>query len=254
MLRLTIILSVLVCVARPQTLNSCTTPHFTPGKCLDLMKCDKLLSLTKMPILEEVRWYLRESVCSSTGVLPVVCCPEEKPIFSSAPAISRTPGTAEPDVLLSSWLAWSPFTPCTVTCGGGTQARARQRECGQEGECGGEEREERGCGDTECGERTESERNQDAAWSSWGEWSACSVSCSGGRQTRVRECYCYDSVQTGGGCGCEGDVVDVRQCGEEECPTVLDTSSDCEDLANNGFAHPGLNVLCRHEKGNHISK
>ena len=72
MIRLTILLSLLVGVVRPQNLISCTTPHYTPGKCVDLMKCDKLLSLTKKPILEEVRWYLRESVCSSTEVLPVV--------------------------------------------------------------------------------------------------------------------------------------------------------------------------------------
>ena len=124
--------------------NSCTTPHGKPGECIGLRQCGNVLALLKKPIPDEVIGYLRKSVCSFTGFLPDVCCPEEKPTFGGEES------TPPPQPQESSWSSWSPYSSCTVTCGGGTQSRTRA--CTPEGECQGEGREERECSTDPCGE------------------------------------------------------------------------------------------------------
>ena len=76
---------------------------------------------------------------------------------------------------------WSEWTQCSQTCGGGSQER--RRECGLasrsklDNPCLQPLREERGCNETPC-----------PLFSPWSSWSACSVSCGGGNQTRTRKC------------------------------------------------------------------
>ena len=127
--------------------NSCTTPHSKPGRCVGLRQCGNVLSLLKKPIPDEVIGYLRKSVCSFTGFLPDVCCPEEKPTFGEEENTSPPP---PPPPQESSWSSWSPYSSCSVSCGGGTQSRTRA--CTPGGDCEGEGREERECGTDPCGE------------------------------------------------------------------------------------------------------
>jgi len=188
--------------------NSCTTPHNKQGKCVGLRQCGNVLSLLKKPIPEEVIGYLRKSVCSFTGFLPDVCCPEQKPTFGEL--ITTTP---TPETVKGSWSAWSPYSSCTVSCGGGTQFRTRACSISKEGGCEGEGREERECGATEC--------EVHGAWSSWGEWSNCTVSCGGGNQTRERECN--DPAPANGGDECEGEVREAQDCNEDECSVEIPT-------------------------------
>eukprot|EP00090_Calanus_glacialis_P008462 TRINITY_DN16813_c0_g1_i1.p1 TRINITY_DN16813_c0_g1~~TRINITY_DN16813_c0_g1_i1.p1 ORF type:complete len:481 (-),score=131.69 TRINITY_DN16813_c0_g1_i1:105-1547(-) len=202
--------------------TSCTTPHNKQGKCVGLRQCGNVLSLLKKPIPDEVIGYLRKSVCSFTGFLPDVCCPEEKPTFGEE---STTPQPVTPQPEVTSWSVWSPYSSCTVTCGGGTQSRTRT--CSQEGECDGEERDERECGAEECG--------VNGAWSSWGGWSACSASCGGGDQTRERKCN--DPAPSNGGDGCEGEEKDTQECGRDECPKLVEIPSEC------GQANVGSNRI-----------
>jgi len=199
--------------------NSCTTPHNKQGKCVGLRQCGNVLSLLKKPIPDEVIGYLRKSVCSFSGFLPDVCCPEEKPTFGEEVTITTTTTTTTtttpPPAQESSWSSWSPYSSCTVTCGGGTQSRTRA--CSQEGECEGEGKEEKACGTEECG--------VNGTWSSWGEWSVCSQSCGGGNQTRARECN--DPAPSNGGNDCEGEKNDSQECGKDECPKVVEIPSQC---------------------------
>ena len=51
----------------------------------------------------------------------------------------------------------------------------------------------------------------DGAWSTWGAWSDCSRSCSGGMQSRNRKCEPDDST-------CCGSAVQETRCNPALCP------------------------------------
>uniref|UniRef100_A0A915PNE2 Uncharacterized protein n=1 Tax=Setaria digitata TaxID=48799 RepID=A0A915PNE2_9BILA len=50
-----------------------------------------------------------------------------------------------------------------------------------------------------------------SAWSNWGAWSSCSVTCGGcGKQRRIRACYGSDRI-------CPGPNEEAKRCGEKRC-------------------------------------
>jgi len=95
-----------------------------------------------------------------------------------------------------------------VTCGVGVQTRTRTcirgDACGYS--CSGNTHETRSCGTTPV----------DSRWSGYGAWSACSVSCGIGVQTRTRTCIRGDAC----GLTCSGNTHETRSCGTAEDTTV----------------------------------
>jgi len=201
--------------------NSCVTPHKKPGQCVGLRQCGNVLSLLKKPIPDEVIGYLRASVCSFTGFLPDVCCPEEKPVFgesgSSLTTTTTTTTTTTPTTPIpaATWSNWSPFSQCSVTCGGGTQFRTRS--CSREGNCEGDKKEERQCGEEPC--------EIDGGWSEWGPWSPCSVSCGTGNQTRRR--VCDNPTPSPGGESCQDLAEEGKVCEQGACPAKVVIPEEC---------------------------
>lgn len=53
-------------------------------------------------------------------------------------------------------------------------------------------------------------------WSSWSLWSSCSVTCGGGRQSRVRTCT--NPAPANGGKDCKGASSETQACGTKLCP------------------------------------
>ncbi|EDO41039.1 predicted protein, partial [Nematostella vectensis] len=112
--------------------------------------------------------------------------------------------------------AWSKWTECSVTCGGGT--RQRERSCtnpepsngGRDCLHLGESEETEACNKDACPEPA-----VDGGWSDWTKWTACTVTCGGG--TRVRERSCTNPAPQGKGKHCEGSASETRSCGNDPC-------------------------------------
>ncbi|CAJ0958170.1 unnamed protein product, partial [Mesorhabditis belari] len=100
------------------------------------------------------------------------------------------------------WNQWGSWSSCSKSCGGGVQVRTRtcNTQCGV-CTCQGPATEERACNSQAC-----------CSWTQWSEWSACSVSCGNGIQTRNRGCSCADN-------SCPGSSIDVSDCAARvPCP------------------------------------
>lgn len=75
------------------------------------------------------------------------------------------------------------------------------------------------------------------AWSSWGAWPTCSLSCGGGQRTRFR--HCNQPLPSPGGRPCFGQAVEFQNCNEDPCPvhggwSTWSTWSPCSVSCNNG--------------------
>ena len=57
----------------------------------------------------------------------------------------------------------------------------------------------------------------DGTWLEWQEWQSCSVTCGGGTQERTRGCQ----QPLHGGLDCPGDSLEIRSCGELDCPGII---------------------------------
>ncbi|XP_064364124.1 SCO-spondin-like [Dromaius novaehollandiae] len=121
------------------------------------------------------------------------------------------------------WCDWSPWTPCSRSCGGEAASRYRACSCPQPqrggAACAGEQerhgdaglqRQRKGC------PAAAAACPVDGAWGAWGPWSPCE-GCAG-RATRVR--HCASPAARFGGLPCAGEARQSRPCPEE--------SSACE--------------------------
>mmetsp|Transcript_10485 Transcript_10485/g.18949 ORF Transcript_10485/g.18949 Transcript_10485/m.18949 type:complete len:841 (+) Transcript_10485:111-2633(+) len=114
------------------------------------------------------------------------------------------------------WGAWSEWDAafCSVTCGGGTKVRTREKAgaCSSD-EQGLTESQQRSCGEIPC--------PINCVWADWREWGSggtCSASCGGGVQTRTR----FFRPAYFAGLPCDGNSSETRVCNDQPCPV------DCE--------------------------
>ncbi|XP_062920094.1 hemicentin-1 isoform X2 [Mobula hypostoma] len=118
----------------------------------------------------------------------------------------------QPCPVTGGWSSWLPWSPCSETCGKGTQTRLRL--CNNpppsfDGtHCEGQDAQTRVCKNRMC--------PVDGKWIPWVSWSACSVSCGGGTRQRARTCS--NPTPRYGGRYCEGSDVQMDFCNSDPCP------------------------------------
>ncbi|XP_023931784.1 uncharacterized protein LOC106153735 isoform X3 [Lingula anatina] len=110
------------------------------------------------------------------------------------------------------WGSWTPWSSCSVTCGGGTQTRSRQ--CDNPAPSNG--------GNTCFGSGSESQQCNTQGcpvhgnWGYWTYWGTCTVTCGGGTQSRTR--LCNNPTPNYGGDNCPGEGKVSQSCNTQPCP------------------------------------
>ncbi|XP_061539337.1 LOW QUALITY PROTEIN: hemicentin-1 [Phycodurus eques] len=120
--------------------------------------------------------------------------------------------SVRPCPVAGGWGPWLPWSPCSETCGKGTQSRIRL--CNNPppafdgSPCEGTDTQTQVCKERLC--------PVDGKWSSWVSWGACSVSCGGGTKQRTR--LCASPAPQYGGRQCDGNDVHIDFCNSDPCP------------------------------------
>lgn len=110
---------------------------------------------------------------------------------------------------------WSEWSPCSVACGTGVQARTRSilRNPMYGGQPCGNLVQAQECQGTDC-----AAADADCVLSPWGDWSECTRSCGGGERLRTRSVL---SAASGGGAAC-GHTTEVQECNTQGCPVACE--------------------------------
>ncbi|XP_076099012.1 SCO-spondin-like isoform X4 [Mytilus galloprovincialis] len=132
------------------------------------------------------------------------------------------------------WSTWGGWQECSVTCGGGDKTRNRTctdpipQYSGED--CHGNDTEVAICNAILC--------PIDGIWSNWNEWTACSMSCGRGSQSRNRTCS--DPEPQYGGTHCFGNKSEEQNCNDDPCPingnwTEWSDWDECDVLCGGGI-------------------
>ncbi|KAK3095044.1 hypothetical protein FSP39_009582, partial [Pinctada imbricata] len=109
------------------------------------------------------------------------------------------------------WGSWASWGTCSLTCGGGTQDRSRTctNPAPQYGgaNCPNSATSRQDCNTQNC--------PIDGAWSSWGAWGTCTVTCGGGTQVKTRSCT--NPTPQYGGAICTGADSATQDCNTQVC-------------------------------------
>ena len=124
------------------------------------------------------------------------------------------------------WTKWTQWSDCSKTCSNGTQTRRRSctNPAPQYGgdDCTGETTQVQDCFLRHCPVHCQ--------WLEFSEWSACSKTCDGGTQQRIRDFVPakYDGEE------CMGDRTEVQECNTQECPGNISPSiASSSSITNN---------------------
>ncbi|XP_052760873.1 coadhesin-like [Mya arenaria] len=104
------------------------------------------------------------------------------------------------------WSDWTAWSQCTVTCG--TGEKLRMRHCVNGSRCDGATVDKASCALLPC--------SVDGGWSTWSDWSGCSVTCGYGGRYRNRACDSPAPLH--GGRPCAGVDSDIDVCYDVACP------------------------------------
>lgn len=133
---------------------------------------------------------------------------------------SQTQGcNISPCVVHGNWGAWSKWSICSKTCGGGYYKRTRTcsnpapRNGGRT--CQGSSQQTGRCNTRQC--------PVDGKWGAWGQWTRCSKSCGTGVSKRIR--FCNNPTPQNDGRPCVGNKEERRWCSLGVCLTASPATS-----------------------------
>ncbi|XP_074625789.1 coadhesin-like [Acropora palmata] len=120
------------------------------------------------------------------------------------------------------YTAWSQWSKCSATCGGGSRSHSRTctnpppknkgKSCEEQKNLG-PAMESEACNTQKCG--------TDGGYSGWSDWSACSVTCGGGLMWKQRQCN--NPKPSGDGKTCKeqslGPNKESKACNTQKCGT-----------------------------------
>ncbi|KAK6991172.1 SCO-spondin [Biomphalaria glabrata] len=106
------------------------------------------------------------------------------------------------------WTVWSEWSPCSLSCGGGSRTRSRKCVGILNGgkNCDGNSEERQLCNSEGC--------PVDGFFGQWSSWGLCSLTCGSGIQLRNRTCI----GPFNGGKNCSGNFEDSQTCNQQSCP------------------------------------
>lgn len=132
------------------------------------------------------------------------------PSLSESQACNTQACPIPTDCAVSAWSLWSA---CSKTCGGGTRTRTRTitRQPANGGAACPSLSESQACNTQACPVPT------NCTVSSWGLWSSCSKSCGGGTRTRTRA---ITKQATNGG-SCPYTLSESQACNTQSCPYFI---------------------------------
>jgi len=111
---------------------------------------------------------------------------------------------------------WSPWTACSVTCGGGTVKRTRNctnplpQYGGKDCSLDGPEIITQACNPQSC--------PVNGGYSPWSDWTQCTVTCGGGESLRSRQCTNPAPEFGGKDCSSLGSSSETVKCKSDPCP------------------------------------
>ncbi|ROI48994.1 SCO-spondin [Anabarilius grahami] len=146
---------------------------------------------------------------------------------------------------------WSPWSPCSRSCGAGVISRRRQCVCEEDGDHACPPELQRDGEETQLCYKRPCPACTDRVcpvYSPWGSWSECSVSCGTGQRTRRRSC-----THPTGGPSCT-DTLQSESCSPSPCPAGCVVSewsswSDCSASCGGGVSLRRKTVLREPEPG-----
>nr|XP_023682681.1 semaphorin-5B isoform X1 [Paramormyrops kingsleyae] len=147
------------------------------------------------------------TVCSGSAVEYQECNPQACPVRGA-------------------WSCWSPWSQCSVTCGGGHYQRTRSCSSPAPADggdiCIGLHTEEALCNTQPC----------EGGWMAWSAWGPCEDT---GLQLRSRTCQEPSGSPEPGSGPCPGNGTESRECQLNEIPVILPASSFDKNLHCGAF-------------------